>query len=229
MLAIVLQEDHTTYVTPVFAVKAKGWGSEAIVFDESGKNIKKISIWRPRRQLFIVEWTDFPCKRGSWAGYAKIVNDKTLMTSLCFGKCVPIGEDERFSGFSVGNSLPEWFDIENDSDIESLMEVSFDFHDSELMSCDRRDDLLEIRFDTTWGCLITVRFEGVQTEQGIDCLGMILDSKLQFEDKMLCWEVTDGASGSVGGVVDWETPFEGACIVCKKLFWKIEIDVSEED
>lgn len=74
-----------------------------------------------------------------------------------------------------------------------------------------------------------MRFEGVVQEKGIDNLGMILDSKLQFENGMLGWQVVDGASGSVGGIVDWNTPFEGASVVCEKIFWKIEIDPTEED
>ena len=55
MIAIIL-ENNKEYVSPVFAIRQAGWQSEALAFNKERTHLRRIKIWHPRRQVFIVDW-----------------------------------------------------------------------------------------------------------------------------------------------------------------------------
>ena len=68
MLAIIL-ENNEEYVSPVFAIRQAGWQSEVLAFNKERSHLRRIKMWHPRRQVFIVDWEEFGCKKSVWEGY----------------------------------------------------------------------------------------------------------------------------------------------------------------
>lgn len=221
MKAIIF-DGKETYASPIFAIQTKGFGTQVLAFDKDYSAIKRIKMWHPFRQVFIVEWTDFPHKSGRWQGYDWVLQDAQLQFALRSGKPVSIDHFPKFKDFSEPIQLPEWFEIQNDQDIASLMGVSLNFHDSMVMHAEKIDDALEIVFDTSWGCYITVRFLDVLDANIINQVGLIYDSEMKFEKDGIRWNVTDGEAGWVNGA-DFDAYFGEPFIHCKRVLWKIDI------
>lgn len=85
MIAIIL-ENNEEYVSPVFAIRQAGWRSEVLAFNKERTHLRRIKIWRPRRQVFIVDWEKFACKKFAREGYDWVLQDKKLWKAVCFGK-----------------------------------------------------------------------------------------------------------------------------------------------
>ena len=221
MQALILDGD-STYLSPVFAVKETGWSSEVVAFDFSYSFVKCIPMWIPERRVFIVAWTEFACKKGKWRGYEWLLQDKTLLRDLRRKKPVSATDYPEFKTFSQEAVLPEWLEIKNENDITALEEASLGFHDSTVMRANQTGNDLEITFDTSWGCYVTVRFLDVLEENLVDKIGMILSSKIGLEEDGIRWSITDGYAGWVDGV-DFDSSCTGAYIKCKKMLWKIEV------
>ena len=115
------------------------------------------------------------------------------------------------------------------------MNVSAGFHDSILTEIVENENDTQIEFDTNWGCIITVKFEGVRASGLIDRIGMIYDSVLEKTDGGYRWKVTCFDSGKVGGGIDFLPVSGEPYIDCDKIEWKIKISksgncaVSKED
>lgn len=225
MIAIIL-ENNEEYVSPVFAIRNTGNSSEVLAFNRERTHIARIKMWYPSRKVFIVQWEGFDCKRGAWEGYEWVINNKDLWKSLRFGRQANIENFPDFKNYTQTITLPEWFEIKDDADIQSLMWASMGFHDSILTKIDTSGDQTQIEFDTTWGCIITVKFQGVLKSELVDNIGIIYDSVIKKTDDGFIWQVTCFESGEVGGVVDF-LPVQGEpCIVCNKIEWGIKIGKS---
>lgn len=222
MIAIIT-ENETEYVSPVFAVRWAGWQSEVLAFDRERKNIKRIKMWHPHRQIFIVDWEEFGCKKSAWEGYDWVLNDKKLRKAVRFGKKASIEDFPQFKEYSEEMILPEWFEVKSEKDIQSLMNVSMSFHDSILIRLDTSENDTEIEFDTTWDCIITVKFEGVRASKLINRIGEIYDSVLEKTDSGYLWKVTCFDSGEVGGIIDFLPVSGEPYIACDKIEWNIKI------
>lgn len=226
MLAIILEKNEE-YVSPVFAIRQAGWLSEVLAFDRERKHIKRIRIWYPRRQVFIVQWRDFEYKRGNWEGFGWVLHDKKLWKALRFGRKADLNDFPQFGEYAGEIILPEWFEIETEDDINSLMGVSMDFHDSFLMRLDNGGNDICIQFDTTWGCIITVKFLGVHASGMIDRIGIIYDSVITKTADGFLWKVTDFDSGEAGGIVDLLPVSGEPYIACDRILWGIELGKSK--
>ena len=221
MQALILDGD-STYLSPVFAVKETGWSSEVVAFDFSYSFVKCIPMWIPERRVFIVGWTEFACKKGKWRGYKWLLQDKTLLRDLRRKKNISAADYPEFKAFSCETALPEWLEIKNENDITALVKASFGFHDSTVLRANQTGDDLEITFDTSWECYVTVRFLDVLEEHLVDKIGMISSSKIKLEENGIRWSITDGYAGWVDGV-DFDSSCAGAYIKCKKILWKIRV------
>ena len=225
MLAIILKNKEQ-YVSPVFAVKAAGWRSEVLAFDSRQSHIERIRMWSPHRQVFIVDWEDFEGKRKKWTGYDWVLDDSRLWKALRFRKRADISSFPEFGKYTGVITLPEWFEIRQEKDILSLMELTFGFHDSFLMRVDQNGQDIEIEFDTTWGCIVTVKFQGVRDAAFVDRIGIICDSELEQTDGGFRWMVTCFDSGGIGGVTD-DAPFSGEpYIFCDNIKWNMRTGMS---
>lgn len=93
-----------------------------------------------------------------------------------FGRKADIEHFPQFKEYSKEIILPDWFGVKDERDIQSLMNVAMSFHDSIPIRMDASEKDTEIEFDTTWGCIVTVKFEGVRKRELVDSIGMIYDS-----------------------------------------------------
>ena len=75
MIAII-SENSAEYFSPVFAIRQAGWQSEVLALDRERTHIRRIKMWYPRRQVFIVDWEEFDCKKSAWEGYDRVLQDK---------------------------------------------------------------------------------------------------------------------------------------------------------
>ena len=225
MIAIIL-ENNEEYVSPVFAIRQAGWQSEVLAFNKERSHLRRIKMWHPRRQVFIVDWEKFDCKKFAWEGYDWVLQNKELWKTVRFGKKAATDDFPQFKEYSKEVILPEWFGLKDERDIISLMNVSMSFHDSIPIRIDKSENNTEIEFDTTWDCIITVKFEGVRASELVDRIGIIYDSVLQKTDSGYLWKVPCFDSGEVGGIVDFLPVSGEPYIVCDKIEWSIKIGKS---
>ena len=218
----VISEDDAEYVSPVFAIKKAGWLSEVLAFDRERRHIRRIKMWRPRRKVFIVDWEEFDCKKCGWEGCGRILHDKKLWKAARSGKGADIEDFPQLKAYSKEIILPEWFEVKDDRDIQSLMNVSFGFHDSIPVRIDADESDIQIQFDTAWGCTVTVKFQGVRASALVDRVGVVYDCVLEKTDGGYIWKATCFDWGKAGGTV-CPPPVQGEpYIVCDKIKWSIK-------
>jgi hypothetical protein len=213
-------------VSPIFALKYVGLKSEAIVFDETFRKIQKIKMWDTGfggigRTIFVIE-NDFDTSKGDWAGFDWVINDKSLFKALRLKKGADIESFPLFKNYCKEIQLPDFFEIKDDKDIAALEDVSFGFHDSLISEYAENENSIVVCFDTTWGCYITVTFEGVIEADFKEKVGQILDSKIKKNDEGFLFTVLDGFAGWIDGC-DYEAEMGEPYIKCKRIFWQIEI------
>lgn len=226
MLAII-SDNGVQYVSPVFAIRDDGWQSEVLAFNKELTHLRRIKMWHPRRQVFIVDWEKFDCKKFAWEGYDWVLKDKKLWKAVRFGKKASTNDFPQFKEYAKEIVLPEWFEVKGESDIRSLMNVSVFFHDSIPIRIDKGENNTEIEFDTCWGCIITVKFEGVRSSELVDRIGIIYDSALEKTDEGYVWKVTSFDPGEVGGTIDFLPVSGEPYIVCDKVEWSMKIGKSK--
>lgn len=216
---IIKKKDGSTYVSPIFALKYVGWKSEAIVFDEAFERVKRVKIWDSGfggiyRKLFVLE-NDFDTSGGDFAGYDWVIKDKTLFKALRSKKGADIEDFPLFKNYCRDICVPDLFEIKNEKDIAALEDVAFGFHDSLIREYEEKENRIVIHFDTTWGCYITVTFDGVTEAAFKEEVGQISDSEIKKTD--------EGFSFTVLGGCDYNADMGEPYIKCKRIFWQIEI------
>ena len=226
--AIILNEKGNTYVSPIFAIKYDGLESQMVGFDESYNKIKLIKMWgndsdATCRNVFIVE-NDFDTNGDSWVGFEWVINDKKLFDMLLSVGSVKIDDFPLFEIYRKKIILPDTFEIKTQKDINALMDVSFGFHDSSICEYAENENTITVRFDTTWGCYITVIFEGVIAEEFKERVGLILYSEIVKTADGFSFTVKEGYPGWIdrcdyAGYADFGEPY----IKCKKIHWQIEV------
>ena len=227
--AIVKTADGSTYVSPLFAVKFAGGESAAIGLDPSLSYAQKLDFWlRVReegspcftsiRSLYIVSY-EYGDSQKKWSGMDWLMKDQDIMERLLTGDRIPLAEDSRFAPYAAPITLPVWFEVNTPTDAVSLETVSFHFHDAEPVACTKTDTDLTITLDTTWGCVITVRFCGVTEDTFTGRVGLILDSHVEKTAEGVIFTVLEGYCGE-----RLNTPVENAYIRCQRILWQIRID-----
>lgn len=227
--AIIKTPDGATYVSPLFAIKFDGGESAAIGLDASLSCVQKLDFWRTVRKegnpyptslrsLFIV-CNEYGDAQKIWSGMDWLMNDQALMDRLLAGDRIPLTEDSRFAPYAAPVSLPDWFEVNTPTDAASLETVSFHFHDAEPIACATEGTELTVTLDTTWGCIITVKFCGVTKDTFTGRVGLILDSRVEKTAEGVTFTILDGYCGS-----RLDTPVENAAITCRRVLWQIEIE-----
>ncbi|MBQ7798690.1 MAG: hypothetical protein IJ371_06175 [Clostridia bacterium] len=221
MIAIIKNKDKTTYASPIFAIKDKGWDSEALIFNQDFTHIKMLEMWKPNRQVYIVEEENFKCKKGKWFGVDWVINDDKLINALNKQKEISIEDYPKFREYSNRPKLPEWFEVKTQQDISSLFEASFGgFHDAYFEAEDfiRKGKDIQITFQSCWEIKLTVKFIDVIEEHLIEHIGEILDSNITIEENYICWKVDCCLDDMNDEYMD-EIPY----IKCKKMLWHLEV------
>ena len=217
----IIYENGTKYASHVLAIKKAGWRTEVLVFNQERTRIRRVKMWKPERRVFIVDSGNFDCKARGWEGYADVLEDDALQKAVRFGKTADIEDFPQFKKYAEEITLAEWFEIEDERDIRSLMDVALDFHDSIPMRITAENADTEIEFDTTWNCTITLKFERVTASELIDRIGIIYDSTLEKTADGFIWKVNCFDSGRVGGTVDLLPCSKEPYIVCGDIKWSI--------
>ena len=231
--AIVKTTDGATYVSPLFAVKFAGGESAAIGLDPSLSYAQKLDFWlrvreegcpcfTSHRSLYIVA-NEYGDAQEKWSGMDWLMKDQDLMERLLTGDRIPLTEDSRFAPYAAPITLPAWFEVNTPTDAASLETVSFDFHDAEPIACTTTDTDLTVTLDTTWGCIITVRFLDVIEDTFTGRVGLILDSHVEKTAEGVIFTVLNGYGGWIDGI-EFDTPAENAFVRCQRILWKIRID-----
>ena len=227
--AIVKNPDGTTYVSPLFALRFEGLSSLAVGFDESLTQVCLLKHWHrdPRthlvtRGLFHLS-NEYGDPSAGWVGADWFMGDEALFRRVMDGERIPVSDDPRFAPYARPITLPDWFEVKNEQDADDLECVSFDFHDATVDTLTEEDGDWIVRFDTSWECIITVRFCGVTEAYFKDVVYEILNS-----------EITKTAEGFTFTVLehlaDFDEDQEPALpdakpyIKCKRILWKIEIE-----
>lgn len=227
--AIVKSADSTSYISPLFAIKFDGLQSAAIGLDPSLSHVQKLDFWlhnevdnTSTRNLFILS-CEYEKTDTCWDGLDWFMNDKDLLERFLSGDTLPLAEDDRFSPYAVPITLPSWFEVQTDTHIRSLETVAFGFHDAKPIAYTETDTNMTVTLDTTWGCIITMRFCNVIEETFKEKVGLILDSKIEKSAVGFTFRVLEGFSGWIDEA-QYHQPVQDAYIRCQKIFWKIEID-----
>ena len=115
--------------------------------------------------------------------------------------------------------MPDGFEINDDDDMNSLMEISFGFHNSIVTKIDTVGNDMEVEFDTTWCCVVTVLFQGVTEYKFLDLTRQILDAKIARTESGYVWTVD---------CLDWledvhNTPERPHYISCASIKWRVVI------
>ncbi len=227
--AIIKNQDGSTYVSPLFALKLEGTRSAAIGLDASLSHVQKLDFWQRNvedhtltRSLFIISNEYADAEKG-WDGLNWVMGDQELMDRLLSGEALSLTEDSRFAPYAAPITLPAWIEVQTEADIRSLETVSFHFHDSEILDYAETNTDMSVKFDTTWGCFITVRFCGVTESDFKEKIGLILSSEIEKNAVGFTFTVTNGYGGWIDGV-DFDTHAESPYIKCQKILWQIEIE-----
>ncbi|MBE6585567.1 MAG: hypothetical protein E7645_03465 [Ruminococcaceae bacterium] len=228
--AIVKNPDGTTYVSPLFALRFEGLSSLAVGLDESLTQVCLLKHWHrdPQthlvtRGLFLLS-NEYGESSAAWVGAEWFLRDEALFCRIMDGERIPVADDPCFAPYARPITLPDWFEIQTQNDAASLNSVSFDFHDATLDAFNEEGEDWIIRFDTSWECFITVKFCGVTEESFKEKVGLILNSHIEKITDGCTFTVLNGYGGRVGGV-EFDREVENAFIKCKKIFWKIEIEL----
>ena len=227
--AIIKTLDGSTYVSPLFAIKFAGGESAAIGLDTSLSYAQKLDFWlRVReegcpypvshRSLFIVA-NEYDDAQKKWSGLDWLLKDQDLMERLRAGDRIPLIEDSRFTPYTAPITLPAWFEVNTPTDAASLETVSFHFHDAEPIACTKTVTDLTVTLDTTWGCIITVRFCGVIEDTFTGRVGCILDSHVEKTAEGVAFTILEGYCGE-----RLNTPVENAHVRCQRILWQIRLD-----
>ncbi len=147
------------YNSIVFAIYNKGWGSEVLVFNQESTALQFVKMWRPSRSVFI-----YNADKDGWIikkkveGYDWILENVTrkfFMTKISdkiLDKCKEL--QATVKDF-------EWFDINNKTDVDSILYAAFDFHDSYIKNMYIDGEKQYILFDTTWGVRYYLNLKGM--------------------------------------------------------------------
>lgn len=221
MLAIVKNEDKTTYATTVLAVKYEYGDSQAIVFNSTFTKIVKLDMYRPMRTVYMIQEDNLDFPTGQWQGLDWVINDSELLSKL--GKDgVDIKDYPKAQQYAHEIKLPEWFEVKNDIDAKNLINISAGFHDGEPIKATIDKNDMELVLDKSFCTKYTLKFIDVIETDIVGNVGIIYDSEMKVEDGIICWTITGCNSGWVDNI-DWDScPETDPYIKCKKLLWKVE-------
>ena len=211
MNALILKPDNSTYASPVLAIRGKGWGEKALIFDPSFSSVSWQKIWGPRT-VFIVDYKEFEGKRGGWSGLPPVLSDGKLRRALRFGRRARVSDFPYLDQYALPPAIPERFEIRDEAGMKGLEYLTVGFHDATPRRIQPTDCGLELELDTSWGCYITLLFQDVTEVRGLDHLGMIYDSEMVREQDSIRWTVTNGYYGE-----------EQPSVKCGRLFWTIKV------
>ncbi|MFQ6724436.1 MAG: hypothetical protein ACLRFE_03805, partial [Clostridia bacterium] len=146
MLAIIKNEDKTTYVTNVLAVNYNYSYSQVIVFDKTFTKIIKLYMHIPMRTVYMIDEDGIDFATGEWSGVDWVINDSELLSKLGNGS-VEVKDYPQSQPYAHEVKLPEWFEVKNETDAKNLINISAGFHDGEPVNATIDGNNIELVLD----------------------------------------------------------------------------------
>lgn len=238
MLAVI-KNGEEQYISYILAISNNRHflEDEIIVFDSTYAYLKKMPLYYAIKektssarklimQASIISYEDEGFIKGKWSGYEFIINNKELMKRLLSDELVNINFVNGIEKYSMKPIIPDWFNINNENDINNLMYVSSKFNDATLEEViEDSNDILELKLDTMDGFLY-IRFVGIIENQLHDKVGQLLDVELIKVEDYYLFKINDGFGGWDDGI-DYDISSKGAFIKSKDVSWKIEVNFQE--
>ena len=227
--AIVKTLDGTTYVSPILALRFEGLSSLAVGLDESLTQVCLLKHWHEDPQTYLVTRglfhlsNEYGDPSAGWVGADWFMGDEALFRRVMDGERIPVSDDPRFAEYARPITLPDWFEVKTRQDADALECVSFDFHDATVDALIEEDGDWIVRFDTSWECVITVRFCGVTDAWFKDVVYEILNSEITMSAEGFTFTVLDHLADLDEGQ-EPALPDVKPYIQCKRILWRIEIE-----
>ena len=227
--AIVKTPDGTTYVSPLFALRFEGLSSLAVGLDESLTQVCLLKHWHEDPQTHLVTRglfhlsNEYGDPSAGWVGADWFLCDEALFRRVMDGERIPLADDPRFAPYARPIILPDWFEVKIQQDADDLECVSFDFHDATVDTLTEEDGDWIVRFDTSWECVITVRFCGVTEAYFKDVVYEILNSEITKTAEGFTFTVLDHLA-DLDEDQEPALPDVKPYIQCKRILWRIEIE-----
>ena len=151
------------------------------------------SFFREEPQVLIAEngkegWT----QNKKWGGLPFIVNDDTLLKTVKRGERIDENILKQCKALQTTDSFSDWRTLNTQDDIEILMNLAADFHDSTLESVKNDGADTYVKF-FCWGSWVTIKFtnllasnQGDGVSWGNNC---ILEAGMRFENGNIKWFV----------------------------------------
>lgn len=222
MLAIIKEKDKY-YIANYLAIKHNEFDSECAVFDSKNKKLKLLKIWdnvngKVSRNIFIVDIRGVDCKKSNWLVSESLAKNDELSRKLFDKGEVKVSEFPELEQYAKTPFLPEWFEVVDETDINSLKEASYNFHDATIAEKAFNGNDITIKFDTSWQCYVTVKFHNVKASPCLDDIMLIFESKIEKCDNYFKFIFAD----FVGNDYSKDSELD-AIIECEKISWKIEV------
>lgn len=196
-----IKTDSGFYDSVVFARFDGGLESKVLVFNRDKTELRAVREYtsvghRVMRHVFIynTEVDGDMIKTDKTEGYSFIfefcgedVFRKQITDPAVIDKCMALQSDV---------TEPEWIEIKTEADIEGLLSVVFNFHNSTVKSVYKRAGKRYVRFDTPWCCEILFELDGEERTNlykghgrivDNDPASVILGASVFFDDGLTYW------------------------------------------
>lgn len=174
--------------------------SKCVVFDENYQTLVSLGLRSPKRNLWEYDYSrkDW-IKKGKWEGLEFIVNNKKLLNDIENGIKIPKEILEKCLEFQKEVKIFDSYEIKTQSDIETLLDLTMEFHDSYIKKIVKKNGKTLITIDTTWQLIIHLELKEAYLSPLFKvyygCYGEIFGSSMFFEDGKIYW-VNDLVSSS---------------------------------
>lgn len=220
MIARIRTEDGS-YDSAVFAIYDHKDHAEALVFDEEGRDLRRVPftsiIGRSIRiDVFIFDVrTENWVKEGRNEGYDWLLdheNDERIT--------------ERCREIQAHVAVPKWFEIKDKDDVAGLIEATAGLHDAYVKKIDTEDGKLYLLF-AAWSCEVLFELTGNPETNLCEGYGnmsigddypLIYETSVFFEDGKICWTDYEGAHSFAD-----RDKFKCAYFLAEKIRWKFTL------
>ena len=191
------------YCSTIYAIFSKRifnrLNSSVVVFDESNSRliivdcVEKLSIFQVATKVIIAnDSKDNWVQNKQWQGLNFIVNNEKLLSSIKHGETIDESILNKCKALQTTETFIDWNNLNTESDIKTLMNLSYLFHDSIL------ERITNDGFDTyvkfyCYNSYITIKFTNMISSNSADNLtwgsNCILEAAMRLENGNIKWFV----------------------------------------
>lgn len=221
----IIKTQNGFYCSTVYAYYSKHTESSVVVFDKSNSHLVAVDCVDTvfgvmRLNVFIADDNDEDwVENGKWSGFDFIVNDEALLKKIKKGDDIHFTVLDKCRSLQTSETFCGWNNLDTDSDIKKLMNITSYFHDGSIKSIERNDNDICVEFNC-WDCRVKINFiniidydEAAKTNWNNNC---IMEAITCFENGNIKWYVD--------GFCFWEYDNQECYFVAQKAQYKLEFD-----